>query len=709
MRSSFSRARTAVAVAVPFVVMLAAAVPATAHEDPAAASTAEPHAHPTPGGHDDSAEHAAEDLVGTPMTEIERGAKARADEVQRQTGTRPGRRSAQEQTVANAIAAVADPAVSGAWGGVINTPVVPVFNAMLPNGKVLMWDSVGDGPAESYSDQSFTRAAVWDPVTNTSKRVDVQGYNIFCAGYAQLSDGTVLVAGGNRNSSLNGLRKTHLFDWRTETWRRGPDMAAERWYPSVTALPNQEALIQGGGPENAEVHQTNQWIRLLTGFTTPSSRLYPLLTVRPDGNVDLVGTGTTMRTLQTSGAGAQLATSVRDLINRDYASFATIGVGKTLVAGGGIVNEDGKTSVPTRTAVIVDSNGTTRALPTGSMATGRRQHNLTVLADGDALATGGMNDVISDGGVNLANPVYDAELYDTETGTWRTLAAANRIRQYHSSAILLPDGRVMTGGGGICGECQRVGYLEKNIEYFTPPYLYGADGQLAARPAITSAPATASYGTTFSVSSPQATSIAKVGLVGLGAPTHGDDQGQRYVPLSFSAAGTSLTVTSPANVNVAPPGYYMLFVVDSNGVPSVARMVKLTATAPPAPAPIHLTITGPGDRCLDIDHSSTVPGTIIQLWDCNGTQAQRWTHPSDGTLRALGVCADVPSGNLKVGAQLRVDVCSSTDQAQKWTVGSGTIRSTKRPTLCLSAPGNNNAERVTLATCNGSATQVFRY
>jgi hypothetical protein len=321
-----------------------------------------------------------------------------------------------------------------------------------------------------------------------------------------------------------------------------------------------------------------------------------------------------------------------------------------------------------------------------------------------------MSDVIGDGGVNLTNPVYDAELYDTDTGTWRTLGAANRIRQYHSTAILLPDGRVMTGGGGICGECQRVGYLERNIEYFTPPYLYGADGQLAPRPAITAAPATASYASVFSVTSPQAGSIAKVGLVGLGAPTHGDDQGQRYVPLTFSASGTTLNVSSPANVNQAPPGYYMLFVVDSNGVPSVARMVQLTATAPPAPAPIHLTVSGTGDRCLDIYHSSIVPWTKIQLWDCNGTQAQRWTHPGDGTLRALGMCVDVPVGILKVGAPLRTDICSSIDPAQKWTIGTdGRIRSTTKPKLCFSAPGRFNAEQVTLANCGTSATQVFRY
>jgi len=106
------------------------------------------------------------------------------------------------------------------------------------------------------------------------------------------------------------------------------------------------------------------------------------------------------------------------------------------------------------------------------MSTARRQHHLTVLADGNVLATGGQSAVTPDGGVDLANAVYAAELYDAAAGTRRTLAAANRVRQSHSTAILLPGGR----GDGRCRRdlrrCQRVGYLEKNIEYVTPPGYY---------------------------------------------------------------------------------------------------------------------------------------------------------------------------------------------------------------------------------------------
>jgi hypothetical protein len=471
--------------------------------------------------------------------------------------------------------------------------VVPIFQAVLPNGKVLMWDSVGQSAPEQMTTNNFTRALVWDPSNNTYNRRDVPNYNIFCAGYTQLANGNVLVVGGNKNAAMDGIVQTHIFDWSKEEkgqapWSRGPDMAAARWYPAVQALGNDEAVIVGGGPAIPEVYQTDGTLRRLTTASGYSDRLYPFLTTRPDGQVQLTGPVTQMNTINTSGTGAITATQARDSINRTYGGFATYDIGrlpsgqeyaKVLVAGGGDITEGGQSNVPTKTARVVEVNGSaTTVRSTASMSVGRRQHNLTILADGSVLATGGMSRS-TNLNVDLNNPVFAAERWNPSTETWTVLSSAARVRQYHSSATLLPDGRVLTGGGGVCASCVSAGYLQKNIEYFEPPYLFNSSGDKATRPVIDSVPATVTYGQDFDISSDEAGSIAKVGLVRLGAATHSQDQGQRYVPLTADPSGSTIKATAPATSNIAPAGYYMLFITDNAGVPSVAKIIQLKQKA----------------------------------------------------------------------------------------------------------------------------------
>ena len=258
-----------------------------------------------------------------------------------------------------------------------------------------------------------------------------------------------------------------------------------------------------------------------------------------------------LRRLDTSGTGRWTDYGGRDSLGRGYGSRAMYDIGKLLVAGGG-------PSSPT--ATVINMNGTTpTATATAPMQTGRRQHNLTVLADGTVLATGGNSS--GEPLVDMENGVYPAELWDPATGQWQTLAPMQVTRQYHSSALLLPDGRVLSAGGGICGTCTDVGYMAKNAEVFTPPYLFKDDGsgELAPRPAITSAPGVVGHGAQFSVGTPEAGSIAKAAMVRLGAVTHSVNMEQRYVPLSSTAGSGSIrrllrrTRTSPHRASHAVP------------------------------------------------------------------------------------------------------------------------------------------------------------
>jgi Domain of unknown function (DUF1929)/Bacterial Ig domain len=478
---------------------------------------------------------------------------------------------------ATAAAVAADPGQVGAWGPVDNWPVVGIHVALLPNGKVLAWDSVGDLATEKFPVHDFTRATVYDPVTgaHTDVRVDT-GYNIFCAGFAHLRDGSLFIAGGNRDSALNGIVQTHLFNPADNDWILGPNMSFARWYPSVTPLTNGEMLITEGRADTPEVRRTDGSLRTLTTAQL-SLPLYPWLDVAPDGRVFYSGPSQTMRKLDPAGTGSWQTFGQRDGIDRDYGSHAVYDIGKTLVAGGGSSSKD---------AQVIDTNGETPQVSgTTPMAFGRRQHNLTLLADGSVLATGGNS--TGAGLIDMNGGVYNAERWDPASGQWTTLAAQAVTRQYHSTALLLPDGRVLSSGGGICGTCDDVGYLAKNAEIFTPPYLFKKDGsgELAPRPEITGAPATVSHGTSFQITTPNAASIRKVGLVRLGSQTHSVEMEQRYVPLSFTSGEGTLTATVPANLHTAVPGVYMLFIVDAAGVPSVARMVNVDSALPPPPPP----------------------------------------------------------------------------------------------------------------------------
>ena len=567
---------------------------------------------------------------------------------------------------AAALAVAGAPQDVGEWGPVVDWPVVGVNVALLANGKVLAYDSVGDNATETYPVQDHTRATLWDPATGSQTPVWVDtGYNIFCSGLAHLVDGRMFIAGGNKDQQLNGIVQTHLFDPATNLWSLGPNMAAGRWYPTVTPLNNGEMLITSGRVDTPEVRTLAGDLRELSTASL-SLPLYPWMDVAPNGRAFYSGPDQTLRSLDTSGTGTWQALGQRDAINRDYGGHALFDIGKMLVAGGGPSTTDAR---------VIDLNGATpQVSTTAPMAYGRRQFNLTVLADGTVLATGGNSSGASL--VDLNAGVYPAEQWNPATGQWRTLAAMQITRQYHSTALLLPDGRVLSAGGGICGICDQVGYLAKNAEIFSPPYLFQADGTLAPRPTIDAAPASTSYGAPMEIATGNPASIHKVALVRLGAVTHSDNMEQRYIPLSFTAGPTSLTATAPANANIAPPGYYMLFIIDTNGVPSVARMVSVQGNSLPA-----VTLTQPTDGT-----TFTAPATV---------NLAATASDSDGTVTKV----EFFNGATKLGED------TTAPYTFTWNgVTAGTYTLTARATDNLGATTTSTASAITVSAGNTPPT-----
>jgi hypothetical protein len=470
----------------------------------------------------------------------------------------------------------------GEWSARFDWPVIAIHAALLPDGKVLAYDSVGDDATETYPQNvTQTRAALWDPKDNSFNSAELGlGYNIFCSGLGLLSNGHVFIAGGNLNTDTDKLLGiNNLTDYDPFSQGDFPNrfsavgtMNTSRWYPSITALANGEMMISGGadGPSAPEVRLPNGKVRELSDAhgTFASDRIYQWLKLAPNGHVAYVGPKPSLRYLHTEGHGGWEDTGHdRDAVDRDYGSHALYADGKVLVAGGG--------KPATDSAVTIDLNSM-QSSPIEPMHYARRQHNLTLLPDGSVLATGGFAGTSSFYDYDTA--VYAAESWDPRSQHWRVLASMAVHRAYHSIAMLLPDGRVLSAGGGICSGCNPA-YLNRDAEIFSPPYLFMRDGsgRLAIRPVITSAPDEIAPGQRFNIRVSNPGTVTMVSLIRLGAVTHSTNMDQRFLALRFrQRRGGRLAVWSPADNRLAPPGYYMLFVCRRSGVPSEARILRVS-------------------------------------------------------------------------------------------------------------------------------------
>jgi hypothetical protein len=457
-------------------------------------------------------------------------------------------------------AAPPPPSQVGQWSGPFTWPIVAVHAALLRTGKVLASDAQSAGK----------NARVWDPATNSFATVNVDD-NIFCNGAAALPDGRILVAGGHFQAHV-GLNVSNLFDPVSQTWANGPDMVYDRWYPTVTALADGRMLVTGGeidcdGCEAVipEVYSpaTNSWTSLSSASL--SVPYYPHMFVLPDGRV--LNTSTSEAPIPTRVLNIQTQTwTMVDASTPDGGSAVMYRPGKFLKTGTS-TDPDQAIRPSAATAYTLDmTQGSPAWVQVPSMNFARTYHTMVLLPDGNVLVTNGgpTTDAV---GVN--NAIRQAEMWSPATQEFSKLASMVAPRLYHSTALLLPDGTVLVAGGGRFSDV--TGPAEQfSAEIYSPPYLFKG-----ARPTISSAPGTIQYAANFTVTTPDALQIASVTMVRLGAVTHAFDQDQRYVPLTFQQATGGLTVQSPSSGNLAPPGYYMLFIVNSTGVPSVASIVKI--------------------------------------------------------------------------------------------------------------------------------------
>ncbi len=451
----------------------------------------------------------------------------------------------------------------GWWGPVATWPVVAIHASLLPSGEVLFWQKANGGFLQPGFQETTTY--LWDPVWDVVVTVsEIAENDLFCSAHASLADGRSIAIGGH-NVFLDGIDGVNIYDSLADTWTKVTSMSQRRWYPTATALPDGRLLATGGhidpsrpAEEGVPAQSTkpalipeiydprfDTWTRLENAPQALHS--YPFMFVLPDGRILQAKTPTT-RTLDLA-TGAWTVVGSTSFPNAQ-GSAAMYRPGQVLKSGGG--------SPATAAAEVIDMNDPSPAWQlVAAMNHARRNHNLVLLPDGTVLAVGG-----SVAANTQLNAVLPAELWDPATETWIEMDSMDPDPwMYHSTVLLLPDGRVVAAGGD--------NFPSRQV--YSPPYLFKG-----SRPVVTSAPSAVTYASTFTVDTPDSASIASVVFMRPGSVTHAFDQNQRYVPLDFGVIPGGIDVSTPVDANLAPPGFYMLYLVNNQGVPSVAESVSLS-------------------------------------------------------------------------------------------------------------------------------------
>lgn len=473
------------------------------------------------------------------------------------------------------------PELTGSWEVLESElPIRAVHTTLLHDGRLLL--IAGSGNDGNLFAAGEFRAVLWDAATGEFTDVPVP-YDMFCAGHVTLPDGKVLLAGGTQEypgaqdgpTTFEGSKQSYYFDPADDSFHRLPDMAGAHWYPSLTKLGSGDVWSAGGLDEKAEGTVLTEMFDYSSMSWLPQAAVpqtwsfwgtYPHMFLLDDGTMfytgghtfgnGLPGTGASIYNWQTARMWDVPGLRQKDL--RDQAGSVFIGPvqdQRLMIVGGG----NTETNEPAISLVdIVDLNSPTPSYSPGPdlPGPGKAYVNLVNLPDRTVLASNGARH-------NRASDVLTAALYDPADNQWQSVPADPVARNYHSTAILLPDGRV-----AVLGSNPLDNSFEFRISVYSPPYM------AADRPRILEAPKRAGYGESFTVQVDGEATAAS--LMSPMSATHQTDTNARLIDLPISETGNTYTVQVPENRNLVPPGPYMFTVLDGAGVPSTARWVWIS-------------------------------------------------------------------------------------------------------------------------------------
>lgn len=552
-----------------------------------------------------------------------------------------------------------NPLVAGKWTNIIPMTDVSVHISLLPNGKVLYWgrdkqtptptptpvsnptptpDPYNNQDVEGHCNTYLFDSLYADDAGSVTETIANDTTNLFCSGHSFLPDGRLLVAGGHIRAAGNpvaeglGDNAINIFDPKLKTWtKHSVSMPKGRWYPYNLTLANGETIVMsgsffqsvGGVQKNTipDIFDLNGGLRQTAADTIgglDKRENYPNIFLAPDGRVFYAVAPNNDVKSRFLNVATNTWTQIDNAERHDYGTSVMYAPGKILLVGGAALFFNGQRfeNLPQTLAETIDLNAAAPTWTTVSpMNNARIYPTATLLPDGKVFVAGGTR-CMGSNNVKYTDPtdpsrncengqVLKPEIWDPVSGVWTEMAPQQETRVYHSSVILLPDGRLLVSGSGLplaVGEmhnsnglpctatdilndlnCRNSGH--KNAEIFSPPYLFEMNGSGAVvnalRPAITSAPETISYNQQFTVGvgNLPRSDIKEVVLVRLPSVTHGFNQDQRRVVLlkqDDPLIADALKVTAPVDGKACPPGPYMMFLIrNGSNTPSMAKIVRV--------------------------------------------------------------------------------------------------------------------------------------